>query len=388
MATKKTKSTPAVDPLEKFQALRSEMNAALTERTAEVDGLLVALLAREHILLLGPPGTAKTMMVKLLTKVIAGCTTFTRLMTRFSVPEELFGPFSMKGLKEDTYRRVVTGKLPEANLAFLDEVFKANSSILNALLTIINERTYENGDETLNCPLESMVGASNELPESAELDALYDRFMLRFWTGYIADKSAFKDLLMAGDAELATSLSLDELHAAQAGVDEVVVPEEVVDLLIEVKCALEKTGFVASDRRWVKTLRVLQAHAWLCGRAEVNEDDLLILQHVLWKEPKDKGPLSRTIAQIANPLAHAATEVLDAMREVFRGLPIGQVIPDSRSSEVMGQFVDANAQFKAAAEKLKKLANGRRNAAAEEAVVKIEEMKKQAVRFATEMGLS
>jgi len=384
----KTKKA-STDVRSKLAQLRTEMNGALIERQAEVDGMLVALLAREHLLLLGPPGTAKTMMVKLAAGVIAGATYFYWLMSRFTVPEELFGSFSLKALKEDKHQRLTTDKLPEASIAFLDEVFKANSAILNSLLTLINERQFHNGGQAVDAPLETMVGASNELPESGELDALYDRFLLRYWTGYIADRGSMKALLMGGDAELTVQLTLDELHEAQAGVDGVVMGEEIVDLLIEVKAALEKDGFTSSDRRWVKCLRLLQAHAYLNGRGEVSEDDLLLLQHILWKEPKDRGALGRTIARIANPLAHAAQEILDAARELFRSLPIGNDVPDSQAAEVFTQIVDANGQFKSQIAKLQKLANGKASASVTEAVEAIESMSVAASRFAAKVsGLS
>lgn len=384
---KKTKK--AEDAGTKLAKLREELNAALVERTAEVDGLLVALLAREHLLLLGPPGTAKTMMVSLAAGVIAGCSYFYWLMSRFTVPEELFGSFSLKALKADKHERVTAGKLPEASVAFLDEVFKANSSILNALLTLINERKFHNGGQAVDAPLETLVGASNELPESGELDALYDRFLLRYWTGYITDRSSFKSLMMNGAGELTVQLTIEELHEMQAEVDNVTITEDIVDLLVEVKAALEKSGFASSDRRWVKCLRLLQAHAYLNGRAEVGEDDLLLLQHVLWKEPKDKPELGRVIARIANPTAHAAQEILDAAKEAFRALPIGQDVPESKAAEVFTQIVDANGQFKGMLEKLRKLGNGKQTAAVSEAAQAIETMAHEATRFAAKVsGLS
>ncbi len=390
--TKKKKIVREVEPTtprEKFMDLRDELRRAVTERDAEIDGLLIGLLAREHILLLGPPGTAKTLLISLVTQAISGCVTFKRLLTRFSVPEELFGPYSLQGLKNDTYRRVLKNKLPEAHLAFLDEVFKANSSILNALLTLINERTFENGDTAVECPLETLVGASNELPESAELDALYDRFMLRFWTSYISDHESFKGMIMAGDAEIKTSLTIDELHTAQAEVDRVTVTEDTVDLLVTIKAAVEKEGFVASDRRWVKTLRILQANAWLSGRDTVEAEDAMVLCHVLWKEPKDRGALMRVISKVANPLANASVEVTDAMVEIFKSLPIHEDIPESQQAAVFTKIIEANATFKTAIEKLERMANGKSSACVIEAVQKIEEMKRRAANYAAKIsGLS
>lgn len=141
--------------------------------------LLLAAFCGEHLLLLGPPGTAKSELGRRLSAICGGASFFERLLTRFSVPEELFGPLSMKGLENDQYVRQTEGYLPTATVAFIDEVFKANSAILNSLLTILNERLFDNGNQRIKVPLLCLVGASNELPESEELDALYDRFLLR-----------------------------------------------------------------------------------------------------------------------------------------------------------------------------------------------------------------
>lgn len=154
------------------------MQKDLVERDTEVRLLLLAALSGEHILFIGPPGTAKSELGRRLSKLCAG-SFFERLLTKFSVPEELFGPLSMRALEDDQYIRQTEGYLPEASVAFIDEIFKANSAILNTLLTILNERLFDNGSERLKIPLLCLVGASNELPESEELDALYDRFLVR-----------------------------------------------------------------------------------------------------------------------------------------------------------------------------------------------------------------
>jgi len=386
---KQRKPAPKLSVQDKLTKLREEMNEALVERTDEVDGLLVALLAREHMLLLGPPGTAKTLMVELASKAIDGSSYFYWLMSRFTVPEELFGSFSLKALKQDKHERVTGGKLPEASIAFLDEVFKANSAILNNLLTLINERKFHNGGQALDVPLETMVGASNELPESGELDALYDRFLLRYWTSYISDRGAFKDMLMNGEPMISTTLTMAELQAAQEEADQVVITEDILDLLVEVKQAIEKAGFLCSDRRWVKCLCLLQAHAYLNGRSEVTEEDLMLLRHILWKEPKDRGELGRVIAKVANPLAHECQVILDACKETYREIPFNEQVEESRSAEVFTQVVEANGQFKQAVEKLKKLANGKRSGVVESAVDEIETMMTEAGRFAGKVsGLS
>ena len=188
--TTTTVSPAQIAPLvQRYLDLERDLNSVLFERDEAIRCALVALLTRQHIVLLGPPGTAKSMLVTELANRISpatggGLRSFVWLMTRFTTPEELFGPISVQGMKKDEYRRILTNKLPEAELVFLDEVFKANSAVLNALLTILNERQFDNGPARLAVPLISLFGASNEMPQGEDLAALWDRFALRVMVEY------------------------------------------------------------------------------------------------------------------------------------------------------------------------------------------------------------
>ena len=173
-------------PQDKLRKIREELQQMFLERAELIDGALAALLSAQHVMIVGPPGTAKSMLADELCRRIEGASYFQWLLTKFTTPEELFGAVSLKALEADDYRRVTSHKLPEAHIAFLDEVFKASSSILNAILSIINERLFHNGRQVTAVPLLSLFGASNELPEDDELLALYDRFLLRFVVGYIS----------------------------------------------------------------------------------------------------------------------------------------------------------------------------------------------------------
>src|SRR3954447_6638595 len=168
---------------EKFALTRAELSSALIERDEEIDLILTALIAQEHPLLVGPPGCAKSLLLDSLMGWTSG-RRFTCLMTKFTTPDEVFGPISVQGLKEDRYRRVTTGRMPEAHLVYLDEVMKASSAILNTLLRILNERVFENGDGSLvKVPLLLCIASSNEWPDAhdggRELQAVFDRFLLR-----------------------------------------------------------------------------------------------------------------------------------------------------------------------------------------------------------------
>ncbi|MBN1110282.1 MAG: AAA family ATPase, partial [Methanomassiliicoccales archaeon] len=151
-----------------------QMGSQFVEREEEIAGALLAMLAGEHVLFIGPPGTAKSQLAKAMCERLEGGAFYYYLLTRFTSPEEVFGPLSLNSLQKDEFRRRTDGYLPQANIAFLDEIFKANSSILNSLLTILNERMFHNGNEVMEVPILTVYGASNELPEQEEgLSALY-----------------------------------------------------------------------------------------------------------------------------------------------------------------------------------------------------------------------
>ena len=180
-----------MSPTPSLANLQKELSARFFERDAVIEGLLCAMIAGQHVLLVGPPGTGKSELAHELCKRVTGARYFQWLLTRFTTPEELFGPVSLKALEHDRYTRVTDGKLPTAHVAFLDEVFKASSAILNTLLSVMNERVFHDGEKPVNVPLLSMVGATNELPEEDELLALSDRFLLRYEVDYLKEEFLF-----------------------------------------------------------------------------------------------------------------------------------------------------------------------------------------------------
>lgn len=321
--------------LERLRRVRDELMQLFVERQAVIEGALTCLLARHHLLLVGPPGTAKSMLADEICSRLRGAQYFQWLLTRFSTPEELFGAVSLSALERDDYRRVTTGKLPEAHIAFLDEVFKANSSILNALLAIMNERRFHNGRSVESVPLITVFGATNELPEDDELRALYDRFLVRFTVTYIQDDFHFLRMLEARPAPERTTLELRELEELQGYVADVQVPAGIYRCLTDLRRELARKQMVASDRRYHQCVALLQAHALLSGRTTVSEDDVFFLEHVLWRAPSEQAEVRATIRELLRGYEDEARALLFQGREIEEYAHRHWDHPDLRSRAVM-----------------------------------------------------
>lgn len=306
--------------LSKFRALRDDLNANLLEREEAVEAALIGLLTANHVLMLGPPGTAKSLLVRSICDRIENAVFYERLLTRFSVPEELFGPLSLSALGQDKYQRVTTGTLTEAHLAFVDEVFKSNSSILNSMLGIMNERILHEHGVAHRVPLLSLFGASNETPD-AGLDALYDRFLLRVTLPYLADDASVRALLEHQVKQPVATITLDDLRKAQCEVSQVGLTDDAREGIVSIKHGLEEEGVSASDRRLKACVGLLRARAWIEGESQATSDHCEILTAALWSEPENIRVVERVVNKVANPLNLEAVELEDAAKDLYDQRP-------------------------------------------------------------------
>lgn len=330
--------------------LLEDLKRTFVGKNDVIDLLGIGLVARENVFLHGPPGTAKSALVHELCRRLDG-ETFDYLLTRFTEPNELFGPFDIRRLREGELVTNTAGMLPEAAIVFLDELLNANSAILNSLLMVLNERIFRRGSETRAVPALMIVGASNHLPEEEALQALFDRFLLRVRCDNI-DDAGLMDVLVAGwkleaDRAPRTLLTVDEVRRLQAALPAIDLTP-VLPAYLNLIGQLRQAGITVSDRRAVKLQRAIAASALICERAVAKISDLWVLRH-LWDtteqietlvaivqetigkdsaegvdHPRSRAPetphadgLARDLDELAKRIAE---EPLEAMRDHHRDL--------------------------------------------------------------------
>jgi len=300
-----------MENIEKLNKVLKHIKDSFIGKDEIIDLLGISLIARENAFLLGPPGTAKSAIIRALSACISDGKNFEYLLTRFTEPGELFGPFDIRKLKEGDLVTNTEGMMPEASMVFLDEIFNANSAILNSLLTALNERIFRRGKETKKLPALMFIGASNVLPEDESLNALLDRFLIRVRCDYV-DTDLLEEVLVAGwnlevrnegQKPSISPAEIIELQQFSKQVDLSSVRKQYVDLIHN----LRNTGIKISDRRAVKIQNLLAASAVMSNRKEVITSDLWVLKHV-WDTEEQieilEGIVNSIIEKDTNPLAH------------------------------------------------------------------------------------
>lgn len=350
--------------LERFKQLLGEMNRGIYEKETEISLSLLAALAGESIILLGPPGVAKSMVARQLKTAFRDAQSFEYLMSRFSTPDEIFGPVSIQKLKtSDTYERAVEGCLPTADVVFLDEIWKAGPAIQNTLLTVINEKIFRNGNREMHLPLKLLVAASNELPAKGEgLEALWDRFVIRIESRPIKLEKNFRAMLLDSHADFSGStgilghadfadnadfsdlkITAEEYAEWAEKICKIGVKEEVLDAIsairkslraVNVDEAAERRNIYVSDRRWKNIVRLLRTSAFMQDREEVDICDLLPIYHCLWQEPEERDAIRNIVIRaLFSPFADKLVEMKNALAEDIKYHRVRRNPEDGRDYE-------------------------------------------------------
>ncbi len=294
---------------EKIEKNLEILNSGLVGKEKVMKLGLLSILSGENMILVGPPGTAKSEISRRLREILADSdseTYFEYLFTKFTTPEEIFGPLSIKQLQNDKFERNTEGYMPSSRIVFLDEIFKANSSILNTLLTILNERVFHNGLKREKTPLISLIGASNELPfENDELTALYDRFLIRAVVGYVSDDEIEELLdIKETDMEIPAEIKFTEsdLNEIKSESEKVRVTSGIKRTIMQIrqeynKIFAEDNHEIISDRKLVKMVKLLKVSAYLNGRDKVDFSDLMLLTNCLWNNPENIEKVTKLVLE-------------------------------------------------------------------------------------------
>ncbi|HUX16825.1 MAG TPA: AAA family ATPase [Phycisphaerae bacterium] len=324
--------------------VRKQVKARFVERSPLVDGALTALIARDHLLMLGLPGTAKSDIAEQIARCIAS-SFFDIQLTKDTAPEEVFGMFSAKKMmEEDRYERRIDGVAPACQVWFLDEIFKSSSALLNGFLLAMQQRKMRNGSEMVDLPLETVMAASNEYPEDSSLDALYDRFAMKFWLDYIGDDDAMLRLMVHGPSPVDAKLEAGDLEDLRAAAEALPWGDEEGRILLAVKKSCADAGFIASDRTWIgKAPKLIRARAILNGHDRVMPGDFLVLADVIWKRHTNRPTLLKTVGNASDPYGARASSIIDGVRIAMAKLPSIDdvktgVLTKPAASKIMGEI--------------------------------------------------
>ena len=340
---------------ERIQTLLDQISAGTFERDEIIALSLLGALSGESVFLLGLPGVGKSMIARRLKMAFQNSRSFEYLMSRFSTPDEIFGPISITKLKdEDKYERVINDYLPTADVVFLDEIWKAGPAIQNSLLTVLNEKIFRNGKTDIELPLKVVISASNELPAEGEgLEAIWDRFLIRYVVKPIADKQSFISLIAEQPEKCVVDENLKitdkEFETIRQAADNVKVPMEISELIYSIRKTLAdtrnnlneavditKTDLIeppyVSDRRWKKIVGVMRTSAHLNNRDKIDFSDCVLMVHMLWDNEKQIHSVRKLVGQaIAENIRHSNINLLENIEGKKITRPVGEPIsPDGQ----------------------------------------------------------
>lgn len=333
---------------------RDELGRPFIGRGEEALVITLALITSEHVILIGEPGTAKSALARRAADLIKA-KFFKYLLTRYTEPDELLGPLDISAFREGKYIRVTRNKLPEAEIAFLDEIFNASSAILNTLLSLMNERVIYDGYNEITVPLWTLISASNTTPEEPEYQALYDRFLIRHFVKPISE-DRWIDLLEAtwkieregyrAPSSVLTIDTLKEINSAFYNVD----LSRIKQRLVKLYAVLEDQGIHLTDRRKGKALKVMAAHAFLNGRKEVQEEDLMVLKYIAPNNREDQEKVYITLLEEIG----TRDRILSDLYEIENNVKEAKIYL-ARSSEFDPRLLEYLRGLEKAREKIRKI---------------------------------
>jgi MoxR-like ATPase len=304
--------------LNKLTDIQNALNHNFFEREELVLGVLSAAVAKQHLFVLGTPGTGKSdVLSSFVSAAKLPTPLFSRLLNKMMPPEELLGNYSMTALQKDQFVRNTSGRLPEANFAFLDEIFKCNAATLNSLLGILNERQYQNGDTTMKCPLITCVAASNEIPTNNELAALYDRFLLRYKVEVIQNEDNFIKMLTTTRKDI-PEYDLNDLANWNSESQKLTISNELInDGINKIRRAIKEQGVYVSDRTFHKGLTVVKSYSFMNGNTtKVQMEDLEVFRHMAWTDPESRPAINKAVLAIVNPDLDRVIQLDDSVRKM------------------------------------------------------------------------
>ena len=338
-------------------SLLSMIGKGVYEKETELRLGVLAALAGESLILLGPPGVAKSMVARRLKDAFADARSFEYLMSRFSTPDEIFGPVSISRLKDsDAYERVIDGYMPVADVVFLDEIWKAGPAIQNTLLTALNEKIFRNGNHDVRLPLKLLVAASNELPADGEgLDALWDRFLVRYISHGVKDDRAFLSMIMETE-EVQYPASMKKLQITPAEykrwqkcISAIELDDSVKACVLYIRERLKRImdkdtgaeyGIYVSDRRWKKIVNLLRASAFVHGRGQTDVSDVAVLFHCLWNEPVECGIVKDVV--VDSMFASISKRHASLQQRVMKNARLKRAMAALQESRMNARPEDAN----------------------------------------------